>query len=59
MCGLEDAVSIACLDLNYCVKFHKKKVKDERRDSTTISFAIAHHIAEEEQEDELLGEFRS
>ncbi len=36
MCEDDDAIAVACLDLNYTISFKKssKKVKDERSDKT-------------------------
>ena len=42
-------MSVACLDLKYSVTYFHKKTKDERRDSTSVAFAIAQHIEQEEE----------
>lgn len=39
-CSIEEAVSVACVDLRYSIDFHPKKVKNEKEDKTTISLVI-------------------
>ena len=50
MCGLEEAVSVACIDLAYSVQFKQNKVKDEKRDTTSVSFALDETIHQSEDE---------
>ena len=55
MCGLEEAVSVACIDLAYSVQFKQNKVKDEKRDTTSVSFALddtIHNQPEDENDDD-------
>ena len=52
MCGLEEAVSVACIDLAYSVQFKQNKVKDEKRDTTSVSFALDETIHQSEDEND-------
>ena len=45
-------MSVACLDLKYSVSFRKKKIKDEKKDSTSISLAITQDLEDEEEEED-------
>ena len=50
VCGLEEAVSVACIDLKYSVDIYPKKEKDEKTDATTVSFVLDDNIQESEDE---------
>ena len=50
VCGLGEAVSVACIDLKYSVDIYPKKEKDEKTDTTTVSFVLNDNIHESEDE---------
>lgn len=53
---MEEAVSVACIDLRYRVYFKADTIKDEKQDTTTIAMALGDTVTENIVTDDFFGE---